>query len=308
MFTKSIEFFQDAKGWKSSQGGLSAIKPATSDANNMGGLFVRKLGGAAALTVHTQKLLPFLFHPLNARWKMGHFRPLLWTAMFSNVVIAAFYASYMGYFVAAGADGLPKVFMTILSIESLVIFGYLFSSRNVKRGAAIAMTDGKTPMSVPSRVVARTVGIVSTAIVLVAGRDLFFPGEIIDFIPRDDIYLEWTNAFLHSPPEGTPEAGENGMTAELYVGDKFVSQLMGLHFLIISLYKFVTAFGIRYGSDGSGLVKARMIWKAQTIGSGLVLFLFRLFSSAALSASLDLRWHLMCIAYEVVILGLYGYF
>lgn len=274
----------------------------------MGGFFVRKLGGAAALTVHTQKLLPFLFHPLSARWKMGHFRPMLWTAMLSNVAIVAFYASYMGDLVAAGADSLPKVFMALLSFESLVICGYLFSSRNVKRGASIAMTHGKTPTSVPSRVVARTVGIVSTVIALVAGRDLFFPGEIIDLIPRDDIYLEWTNAFLHSPPEGTPEAGENGMTAELYVGDKFLSQFMGLHFLILCLYKFVTAFGIRYGNDGSGLVKARMIWKAQTIGNCLVLFLFRIFSPSALSASLDLRWHLMCIAYETVILGLYGYF
>ena len=144
--------------------------------------------------------------------------------------------------------------------------------------------------------------------VLVAGRDLFFPGEILDFIPRDDIYLEWTNSFLHSPPEGTPEAAENGLTREFYVADKFLSQYMALHILILCAYKFISAFGVRYGSDGSGMVKSRMIWKAQAVGDALILFLFRLFSPAALTASLDLRWHLMFIAYATFILGLYGFF
>jgi hypothetical protein len=302
-FTKSMEWFNDAKGWKSTQGGFSAIQSVTTDANNMGGFFVRKVGGAAGLALQLQKLMPLFLHPLDARWKMGHFRPLFWTAAISNMMLAAFYASYMADFAAAGSDSLPKLFIAVLAVESLVIVGYLFNSRKVKLGHAVALPEGKTHKSVVSRIVARTVFLVSTAIALIAGRDFFFPGEIINFVPRDDIYLEWTGAFLHSPPEGTPEAEENGMTAAFHVGDKFVSQLMGLNLLILCLYKAVAAFFIQYGSDGGGVVKARMIWKAQTIGHGLILFLFRLFSPSAASASLDLRWHLMTVAYETFILG-----
>jgi hypothetical protein len=308
MFTKSTDFFRNAKGWKSTQGGLSAIQSATTNANNMGGFFVRKVGGAAALGVHTQKLMPLLFHPLDARWKMGHFNPMLWTAIVSNILIAAFYASYMSDFVTAGADGLPKVFICILAVESLVMLYYVIANRETKRGAAVALPEGKTHKSVTSRIVSRTVFIVSTGIAIIAGRDFFFPGEILDFIPRDDIYLEWTGAFLHSPPEGTPEADDNGMASAMYVADKYLSQFMALHLLIGCLYKFVTALGIRYGSDGSGEIKCRMIWKAQAIGNGLLLFLFRLFSPAASTASLDLRWHLMCIGYETFILILFAFF
>lgn len=159
----------------------------------------------------------------------------------------------------------------------------------------------------PSRVVARTVAVCTGAISLIAGRDLFYPGQIIDFIPRDDIYLEWTGAFLHSPPDGSIEAEENAITAAFFVADKFLSQHMALCFLLLSFYKIVSAFFINYGNDGSGEIKARMIWKAQFLGDGLILFLFRLFASAAKSASLDLRWHLMVIAYEACILGLYGF-
>jgi hypothetical protein len=220
-------------------------------------------------------------------------------------MLAAFYASYMGDFAAAGTDVLPKVFIAVLAFESLVILGYLLRSGAVKKGPAVAMKEGKTPTSVASRIVARTVAIVSGSVALIAGRDFFFPGKIIDFIPRDDIYLEWTGSFFHSPPEGTPEADENGMASALYVGDKFVSQLLGLNLLIMCLYKFVASFLVCYGSDGGGMVKARMIWKAQTLGNGLILFLFRLFSPAAVSASLDLRWHLMALAYEMFILGKY---
>ena len=169
------------------------------------------------------------------------------------------------------------------------------------------MTDGKTPSSVVSRIVARTVALVSGAVALIAGRDLFFPGKIIGFIPRDDIYLEWTGAFIHSPPEGSPEAEDVGMMTALHVGDKFLGQLLGLNFLVLCLYKFVSSFLVRFGSDGGGEVKARMIWKAQCLGNLLVLFLFRLFTSAAGSASLDLRWHLMAMAYETFILGIYGF-
>jgi hypothetical protein len=300
-------FFDDSRGWKSQQGGLSIIQPITTDANNMGGLFVRKIGGAASLGLQFQKLLPLLIHPWDARWKHGHFRPALWTGVISNIVLSVFYASYLPDLAMTGADGLAKFFVAVLGFESLVIMAYLYSARKVMQGPAVAMTDGKTPSSVPSRIVTRTVLVCSGAISLVAGRDFFFPGEIMDFIPRDDIYLEWTNAFLHSPPEGTVEAEENGMMAELYVGDKFLSQFMALNILLLCLFKFVSGFAIRYGSDGSGYVKARMIWTAQFFASALILFLFRLFTSAALSASLDLRWHLMVLAYETGVLGLYSF-
>lgn len=306
-FTKSVVFFDNSKGWKSQQGGLSTIQPITTDANNMGGLFVRKLGGAANLAFQFQKLMPVLIHPWDARWKHGHFRPVFWMAVTANVLVSAFYAYSLPDLAAAGADGLPKVFMSVLAIESMVILYYLYASRKVKVGPAVAMTEGKTPSSVPSRIVARTVAVCSGAVAVIAGRDLFFPGEILDFIPRDDIYLEWTNAFLHSPPEGTVEADENGILADLYVGDKFLSQFMAMNFLLLCMFKLVSGFGIRYGSDGGGEVKARMIWKAQFLGNALILFLFRLFTQAATSASLDLRWHLMFLAYETGIFALYGF-
>jgi len=93
------------------------------------------------------------------------------------------------------------------------------------------------------------------------------------------------------------------MESALFVGDKFVSQFMALHMLILCAYKFLTAFGIKFGSDGSGLIKCRMIWKTQCIGDFFFLLLMRMFSSAALTASLDLRWHLMMVGYEAFILG-----
>jgi hypothetical protein len=273
----------------------------------MGGLFVRKVGGAASLALQFQKLMPMLMHPWDARWKQGHFRPALWTAFVSNIVLAMFYATYLPDLALAGADGLAKIFVALLGVESIVILYFLYSSRQGIQGPAVAMKDGKTPSSVPSRIVARTVLVCSGAISLIAGRDFFFPGEILDFIPRDDIYLEWTNAFLHSPPEGTVEAEENGMMAEIYVGDKFLSQFMALNILLLCLFKFVSGFAIGYGSDGGGYVKARMIWKAQFFGNALILFLFRLFTSAAKSASFDIRWHLMVIAYETGVLALYSF-
>lgn len=306
-FTKSKEFFHDANGWKSTQGGLSSILPVTTDANNMGGLFVRKMGGAAAMALQFQKLMPLLAHPLEARWRQGHFRPLLWTSVVANLALASFYAFSLDDLSAAGADGLPKIFMAVLAFESVVILGYLFGSRKVKRGPAKAMTEGRTPSSVPSRIVARTVALCSGAMAVITGRDLFFPGEILDFIPRDDIYLEWTNAFLHSPPEGTVEAEENGLAAALFVGDKYLSQFFAINFLLLILFKFVSTFLIRYGSDGSGTIKARMIWKAQFFADGLLLFLLRLFTQAAKSASLDVRWHVMVLAYETAMFALYGF-
>jgi hypothetical protein len=308
-FTNSLVFFKNEKGWKSTQGGLSAIQQITTDANNMGGLFVRKVGGAACLAVQLQKFLPLLFHPLQARWRRGHFAPLLATAIVTNLLLAGFHTMYIiEDLQAAGADGLPKLFVAALFVESVVMLGYLIQSRKtMKRGPAVAMEAGKTPDSIVSRIVARTTILVSGAVALIAGRDLFFPGKILNFVPRDDIYLEWTGALIHSPPDGSPEAEENGMEQAFFIGDKYLSQLLALNMLILCIYKFVAAFGIRYRNDGGGLVQARMIWKAQAIGNALILFLFRLFTPAANSASLDLRWHLMMIAYETFILAFYGF-
>lgn len=308
-FTDSTSFYDDVLGWKSTQGGLSAIQSVTTDANNMGGLFVRKIGGAAAAVVHFQKLLPLLFHPEGAQWMAGHFHPLYCMAIVGNMAITAFYAISMEDLVASKANELPEFIIGILCLESLVLFYSLVRSRsNRKRLPAVAMPEGKTPESLTSRIVSRTVVCVSSMIALIMLRDLLAPGFIFEYVPRDDIYLEWTGAFLHSPPEGSVESEEQGMEAALFVGDKFVSQCMALHMLILCAYKFVTAFGIKYGSDGSGSVKCKMIWKAQCIGNMSVLFLLRLFSAAALSASLDLRWHLMMVGYEGFILGLYAWF
>jgi hypothetical protein len=303
-----MAFFNNEKGWKSQQGGLSSISPVTTDANNMGGLFVRKLGGAAALASQIQKILPLLFHPANARWKRGHFRPVLITAVIANLFLIIFYGIYITEeLTAVGADELPKLFTGILSLETIVILAYLITSRNVSKGPAVAMQDGKTPNSIISRIVARTNLLVSGMIVVIAGRDLFFPGTILDFIPRDDIYLEWTGALLHSPPDGSPEAEAHGMERDFFVGEKFLSQYLALNMLILCLYKFVGAFVIRARNDGGGLVQAKMIWKAQAVGNAIILYLFRLFSPAAGSASIDFRWHLMMIAYETLILSLYGF-
>jgi len=307
-FTNSIAFFDNEKGWKSQQGGLSSISQVTTDANNMGGLFVRKVGGAAALAVQLQKLLPLLFHPRNARWKRGHFRPLFTTAVIANLSVILFYGMYIvGELAAVGADKLPKLFIGILSLETIVILAYLVKSRNYDKGPASAMQEGKTPNSIVSRIIARTNLLVSGCVVVIGGRDLLFPGTIIDFIPRDDIYLEWTGALLHSPPAGSPEAEQHGMERDFFTGEKFLSQYLALNMLILCLYKFVGAFGIRYRNDAGGLVQAKMIWKAQAVGNALILYMFRLFSPAASTASLDFRWHLMMIAYETLILGLYGY-
>jgi hypothetical protein len=279
------------------------IQQVTTDANNMGGLFVRKIGGAAVAAVHTQKLMPLLFHPVGAQWKMGHFNPLLWTAVVGNLCIAAFYGFYLEDLAASGADNFAKMILVVLALETIVILFYTLLGSPKKKGPAIAMPEGKTPSSSPSNIVRNTVVLVSGMTALIAGRDLFFPGHILSFIPRDDIYLEWTGALIHSPPEGSEEAADHGIESPLYIGDKFVSQLMALHLLILCLYKFVTALSIRFGSDGSGKIKCKMIWRAQALGDGLLVFLMRLFAPAATSASLDLRWHLMSLAYETFILG-----
>ncbi|KAL7580107.1 hypothetical protein ACA910_012868 [Epithemia clementina (nom. ined.)] len=310
IFTKSTDWYDDSKGWKSTQGGFSAIQPASTDKNDMGGLFVRKLAGAAVAGVQLQKILPLLFQPTGAQWNQGHYRPLLFASVFANLVVVSFLAYSRDDLSAGGATELPQLWMGALLLESSVMNFMLFAMmrKTPTRSRAIAMQHGKTPSSPPSRIVSRTVLIVSSAVAIVAGRDFFLPGMILDFFPSDDIYLEWTNAFHHSPPEGSPEYSENVLQSALFVGDKFISQYAALHLLLLCLFKLISAVGIRYGADGRGEIQARMIWTAQTLSNGMLLFMFRLFASAAGTASLDLRWHLVAIAYETFILGLYGFF
>jgi len=275
----------------------------------MGGLFIRKVGGAAAATLHLQKIAPLLFHPDGAQWMAGHFRPLYTMAIFANMALAAFYVYYMEDLEAANAAGMAKYILVILGLESVILAFYLFGQKKgATRLPAMAMPEGKTEKSVTSRIVTRTVTVIGSIMSLVLLRDLFFPGFILDFIPRDDIYLEWTNAFVHSPPPGSQEMEEQGLESVLFVGDKFASHFMALNMLLCMAYKFLTAFSISYGSDGSGTVKCKMIWKIQCFGDLFILFFMRLFSAAAVSASLDLRWHLMLIGYESFILGLYAWF
>ena len=269
----------------------------------MGGFFVRKVAGAATVGVCLQKMVPLLMHPAGAQWTRGHFRPLLATALLGNLAIIAFYGFYLKDLAAAGVVELPRAILALLAVESLAILYSLLTFRTTRKGHAVAMPPGKTPSSFTSSIVSRTILLVTSAMTLVAGRDLLFPGTILNFFPRDDIYLEWTNALLHSPPDGSPEAAEQGLESPLYIGDKFMSQFMALHVLILCLYKFVTALYIRYGSDGSGEIKCKMIWKIQAVADGMILFVLRVFQPAALSASLDLRWHLMCLGYETFILG-----
>jgi hypothetical protein len=294
----------DVKGWKSTGGGFSAIMRVSTDDNNQGGFFVRKVAGAAAAGVHLQKMVPLLVHPVGAQWVLGHFRPMFKIALFGNLAIAAFYGLYLDDLKAADAAEIPLMMLALLAVESLTIFFYLVTSSKLsKKGHAIAMTGGKTPKSNVSNIVTKTIAVVSGAMSIIALRDLIFPGFIMIFVPHDDIYLEWTNAFLHSPPEGSPEAIDNGLEAPLFIGDKFMSQFMALHILILCMYKFSSAFFIRYESDGSGEIKCKMIWKTQAVVAAMILFIFRMFQPSAHTASLDLRWHLMCLGYETFILG-----
>lgn len=302
IFTKSTDWFNDSRGWRSTQGGFSAVMRVTTDQNNMGGFFVRKVAGAAAVGVHLQKLVPLLVHPTGAQWSLGHFRPFLAVALIGNICIGLFYTMYWDVLSANGAAELPLLFMALLGFESTAIAAYLLLFKAAPKRPFIALPSGKNPNSLTSNIVSRTILIVSTAVGIIALRDLFFPGHIVALIPRDDIYLEWTNAFLHSPPPDSPEDFDQGLQAPLYIGDKFMSQFAALHLLILCFYKIATAALIRYGSDGSGTVKCKMIWRTQALADGVLLFVFRIFQPAALSASLDLRWHLMLLGYETFIL------
>jgi len=310
LFTKSKAWFDDSKGWKSSQGGFSAVKQMTTDENNMGGFFIRKLAGAASLTFYSQKIFPFIFQSDYAHWATGHFTPVLASSIVGNLAVIGFYLSNIDELKAADAEMFGFATILLLAIESLVLVAFLLpTANNAKpfKSFQTSLTKDRRPRGIVSKIMMKTLLLISGLIAVIAGRDLFFPGSQIDIIPRDDIYLEWTNAFFHSPPPFTEEGDEHGLEAPLFIGDKFISQLMSLYLLINCFQKFVSAFVIRIGIDGSGETKCRVIWRVQAWGDAMMIFTVRVFAGASLSASLDLRWHLMCLGYETFMLFLYGY-
>jgi hypothetical protein len=157
-FTHSTQWYDDSKGWKSTQGGFSAIVPMTTDANNMGGFFVRKLAGAAALTVHSQTLFPILLQSEQVHWGgPGHFDPMLCTAMVGDVVIALFYLSYQKTLVNAGVDTWSLFMIMTCLLEALVIFLFLihrwFTSqkRGVDNTSKVTFPEGKSSSSIVNR-------------------------------------------------------------------------------------------------------------------------------------------------------------
>mmetsp|Transcript_8732 Transcript_8732/g.12783 ORF Transcript_8732/g.12783 Transcript_8732/m.12783 type:complete len:497 (+) Transcript_8732:93-1583(+) len=376
--TKSQKWYHDDDSskayWKSARGGLGSIRPYTSDDNDMGGLFVRKVAGVAAMGYHTTKLWSIVFQSApvpslldgqikmkGASWSIGHYDPILTLGMLGNTCIAAFYMMRIEELRNAGAEPLVAMLVMASLIEALVFGAYLMSRRmsmkktkkvivgnkqqqqphkqpkrpaQKKKGSkdkdassspssSLPATQEYNPQedtnSIPSRIALRTVLIVSSIISLISVRDLFFPGTIISFIPRDDIYLEWTGAFFHSPPPDTVESDEYGLESPLYAGDKFMGQLLGLYLVLGCVWKFASVCAWSKGNkamefkspenvDRHGVVSSKMIWKAQAFGDMLLLFMLRMFAPAAKSASLDLRWHLMTVAYEMIILGLYGFF
>jgi len=308
-FTRSTAWFDDSKGWKSTQGGFSAVKGKTTDENNMGGLFIRKLGGAAALAFHSQKLIPLIFQPATAHFGLGHYNMLLFTSVVGNLAIIVFHLSYMDELKAGGADSLPLFTIIALIIESIIMVCYALTNILDKSSPILPrkLPPNKTASSIVSKIVLRTVVIVSGPITIICGRDLFFPGQEFGFPPRDDIYLEWTGAFIHSPPSGTEEAETYGLEAALQIGDKFAHQLMALYMLILCFQKFACNFLIRVGIDCSGESKCKIFWKSQIITDALIMFVIRIFTESALSASLDLRWHLMSFGYQTFILGLFAF-
>lgn len=113
------------------------------------------------------------------------------------------------------------------------------------------------------------------------------------------LLLDWSHA---------SEFEEAGLAAPLYQGEKMIHQYMALCLLCLCVYKFVPTLFIPYGADGSGILKAKPFWKVACVTGCAMVLVLRLFVGAASSASLDLRWHLMCVAYEAFILGMYGYF
>lgn len=298
-------WFDNSKGWKSQQGGFSAVENASTDANNMGGFFMRKLVGCTGVGLQLHKLLPIVFS--TEAYGKGH-RWILVGGILSNSSLALFLASYMTDLQNAGAWQVPSVMMGVSIFEALVMMVYALSMKTKEKLVAVAFSNGKSPTSLVSNIVARTVAIISTGILMYGIRDFCFSGMPIPLLPYDDLYLEWTNAFFHSPPESSPEYEDQGIAAGFYIGDKYVCQMAGLQLALLSLYKLLSSWTIRRGSDNKGEAAVRMIWKPSTIANLMLLFLLRIFASAAESASWNVRWHLMAVAYETFIVGLYAFF
>ena len=280
----------------------------------MGGFFVRKCAGAAALGWALIKLWPLLVHTQGVEWQLGHYRPLLWTGAVGNWTIAAFLLSYLPEWQAESQPGewnmthWAFINLSVLLAESFALVYYAITCPS-RKGPAHAMPEGKTPRSLPSNIVTRTSVLISGAMIILSARDLFFPGMIMEFWPRDDVYLEWTNALRHSPPPGSPEWHESGLDAPLFVGDKFISQYMAVYLLVVSIAKMVAALVIRLGPDGRrGLYQAKMFWQGACLANCVLMFVLRVFTPAASSASWDLRYPLMAVGHETFMLGLYGFF
>jgi hypothetical protein len=315
-FTGSTKWFDDSKGWKSTAGGFSAVKKFTTDENDMGGFFVRKMAGAAGLGFHLQKLVPLLFQRSDTHWGRGHFHPMLVTSALGDLAIAGYYMSHVQQLKSGDAHFMGYAIAIVFIFEAVIMLSCVLLSSCIQKVTSTtsipgfkvkSFPPGKGPKSVVCKIVTRTFCIVTAAMALIAGRDFFFPGRELPFPPYDDIYLEWTGAFIHSPPPNTVEEQEYGMEAPLHIGDKFVSRLMALYILVTCFQKFVSGFIIRLGPGNDGDKKCKIFWQSQAIGDALLLFTMRVFAQAALSASLDLRWHVMSLGYETFILGLYAF-
>jgi hypothetical protein len=334
-YTKSTDWYDDTDGWKSTQGGFSAVATVSTDDNNMGGFFIRKMTGATTLGWCLIKVWPlfFLYHHNNnmsnhrhqnmvvtPSWHQGHYLPLLYMIMVGNCIITIFLALQLPQWYQEQSPGTKDVSMvqwaylqmTVLLLETIVVCYYTVTCRrqyynknNNTTAVAYAMPSGKTPTSTPSNIVTRTVMLITGMMTVLAIRDVCFTGHILEFWPRDDIYLEWTNALQHSPPPGSPEYEQDGgaIQAALYVGDKFIAQYMAIHLFVISITKLMSATTIRVGSDGrSGMIQAKILWQGATIANVLLMVVLRVFQPAAASASWDLRYALIVVGYETFVL------
>ena len=352
--TSSTQWYDDTDGWKSTQGGFSAVQQVSTDANNMGGFFIRKMAGAIALGWSMYKLVPLLYTTPQTIWmsstssssskQQQHYTPWLGFAILGNMMIVLFWLVHVVEWQTQHLTDLihyAVLHITVLGVETMVMMYYaatllsLFqpsrhdpspssnttttttstshsaTTMKTNENAAIAhaFPKGKTPTSLPSNIVSRTVLLISGTICALMVRDLCFAAFILStVIPRDDVYLEWTNALRHSPPKGSPEYAAYGMDAPLYSGDLFVSQYLALHMIVSCAIKLLAATTVRLGKDGRrGTLRTKLIWQGMSVSNGLLMFVIRLFTPAAASVALDFRYILMALGYETFILALYGF-
>lgn len=290
------------------------MAPVSTDANDMGGFFMRKLAGAAGVGLQLCKMWPMVRSATASDTRLsfakGHYRGFVWVGAVVDASVFVFLSCYRGILIENGAWDLPRVACVILLLETLLWTYYgLTGPRRAVPSFAAVLPQGKTPGSLPSNIVARTVVVVSSFLVLTSVRDLIAPGCILSVWLRDDVYLEWTNAFFHSPPPGSQEWEDYSTQSSNFIGDKYIAQLAAVFLLGISLYKFVgSCGGVRWGSDGSGLaVSSILFWQGPALASLCVFCVLRVFANAAASASWNLQWHLMAWGYETFIVGLYGF-